>query len=371
MTQTGWSYLDYTSYGTTTASTVLDAYGLSGTYDAQSSINVAFILPRANDPAALLASDWGTRQTTLAELNAQGTLWSTYGATQHDYDTLRTYLSNQHAVLLGDAAGSDGYVSSPKSRTIWATLTPDEFEHIFGTKLLQSELHGGFQYWNGNLTLPSAAGIAGLWFDTSPWFGPSPAQDNRAGAASVIPAQGPLSIGNGLADGFHEANHYAGQVADWYYHFPLAGIAAPTTTVGLLEPLVGDAVAAGYNFQRGLDSFRAGAGLSDPGHYYVVAHGGQSDTGDAGERSLDVGVVSSANPDSLLGLYVGSGSRARSTAPATPTPTSSPPTRTPSSTACTPRRCSPPRSRSCRSRRPARPSPMPCSSSSPTARSPT
>jgi hypothetical protein len=309
MTQTGWTYLDYTSYGTT-ASTVLDAYHLSGTYDAESSINVAFILPRANDPSALLASDWGTRQTTLAELNAQGTLWSTFGATQHDYDTLRTYLSNQHAVLLGDAAGSDGYVSSPESRTLWATLTPDEFEHIFGTKLLQSELHGGFQYWNGNLTLPDAAGIAGLWFDTSPWFGPSPAEDNRARGASVIPAQGPLSIGNGLADGFHEANHYAGQVADWYYHFPLAGIAAPTTTVGLLEPLVGDAVAAGYNFQAGLDSFRARAGLSDPGHYYVVAHGGQSDTGNAGERSLDVGVVSSANPDSLLGLYVGSGSSA-------------------------------------------------------------
>ncbi len=311
MTQTGWSYLDYTSYGTTTASTVLDAYHLSGTYDAQSSINVAFILPRANDPAALLESDWGTRQTTLAELNAQGTLWSTYGATPHDYDTLRTYLANQHAVLLGDAAGSDGYVSSPESRTLWATLTPDEFEHIFGTKLLQSELHGGFQYWNGNLTLPGGAGIAGLWFDTAPWFGPAPAQDNRAGGASVIPAQGPLSIGNGLSgDGFHEANHYAGQVADWYYHFPLAGIDAPTTTVGLLEPLVGDAVAAGYNFQAGLDSFRAGAGLPDPGHYYVVAHGGQSDTGNAGERSLDVGVVSSANPDSLLGLYVGSGSSA-------------------------------------------------------------
>src|SRR6267154_1107352 len=118
----------------------------------------------------------------------------------------------------------------------------------------------------------------------------APAADNRAGGASVMPAQGPLSIGNGLSDGFHQANHYAGQVADWYYHFPLASIDAPTTTVGLLEPLVGDAVAAGYNFQAGLDSFRAGAGLSTPGHYYVVAPGGQSDTGDSGERSLDVGV---------------------------------------------------------------------------------
>src|SRR4029077_3400841 len=119
---TGWTYLDYTSYGTTTAGTVLDAYHLTGTYAAESSINVAFILPRASDPTTLLTSDWGARQSTLADLNAHGTLWSTFGATQNAYDTLRTYLSNQHAVLLGDAAGSDGYVSSPDSRTIWATL---------------------------------------------------------------------------------------------------------------------------------------------------------------------------------------------------------------------------------------------------------
>src|SRR3979409_2248631 len=100
--QPGWTYLDYTSYGTTTASTVLDAYGLSGTYAAESSINVAFIVPRANDPTTLLASHGGTPQPPLSELNAQGTLWSTFGGTQHDYDNLRTYLSNQHLVLLGD-----------------------------------------------------------------------------------------------------------------------------------------------------------------------------------------------------------------------------------------------------------------------------
>src|SRR4030088_2191205 len=111
-TQTGWTYLDYTSYCTTTASTVLDAYGLSGTYAAESSINIAFILPRANDPTTLPGGDWGTDPSTLAELTANGTLWSTYSDTQNAYDNLRTYLSNQPLVLLGDSAGSDGYVSS-------------------------------------------------------------------------------------------------------------------------------------------------------------------------------------------------------------------------------------------------------------------
>ena len=306
---TSWTYLDYTSYGTTAATTVLDAYGLAGTFAAQSSINVAFILPRANDPTPFLTSDWGARQGTLAALNGSGTLWSIYGASQTAYDALQVFLGG-HGTVLGNAAGSDGYISSPESRTVWATLTPAQFAAVFGAALLQSDPAGGFQYWNGGLNVP--AGVAGVWFDTAPWYGPTPAAGNLAGNASVVPAQGPLSIGNelapgGIQPGFLEANHYAGDIADWFYNFPLAGIEAPTTTVGLLEPLVGDAVAAGYSFQAGYNSFRVKAGISTPGQYYVVAPGGQSVTGDTGERSLDVGVVSSANPNSPLGLYVGSG----------------------------------------------------------------
>lgn len=81
-------FLDLTSYGTTSytaATRVEDAYHVAA-HPASETINVALILPRANDPTALLASDWATRQTTLAELNANGTLWSTYGASRNDYD---------------------------------------------------------------------------------------------------------------------------------------------------------------------------------------------------------------------------------------------------------------------------------------------
>src|SRR5262249_23700917 len=247
----------------------------------------------------LLTSDWATRQTTLAKMQANGTLWSTFGATQGAYDGLHAYLSNQNLILLGDATGSDGYVSSAQSRTIWATMTADQFKSVFGTALRQGEPNGGFYYWNGNLTLPDGAGIAGVWFDSAPWYGPSPAESNLAGTASVIPPQGPLSIGNALAPGvaqskFLEQNAYSGHIAKWFYQCPLAGLDVPTTTVGLLEPLVGDAVESGYSFQAGLDSFRTGAGLSTPGRYFVLANGGESASGDIGERSLDVGVVSSA-----------------------------------------------------------------------------
>src|SRR5260370_7343097 len=74
------TFLDYTSYGTTTATNVADAYHLSDIHAAPApdTINVAFILPRANDPTALLNSNWPTRQTTLAQLTASDPLFSTY-----------------------------------------------------------------------------------------------------------------------------------------------------------------------------------------------------------------------------------------------------------------------------------------------------
>src|SRR5690349_15820191 len=80
------TFLDYTSYGTTSETDVLAAYHVGSHAVATDTVNVALILPRANDPSALLASDWATRQTTLAELNASNTLWSTYGASQIVFD---------------------------------------------------------------------------------------------------------------------------------------------------------------------------------------------------------------------------------------------------------------------------------------------
>ena len=79
---------------------------------------------------------------------------------------------------------------------------------------------------------------------------------------------------------------------------------------GLIEPGIGDAMpSASPTFQQGLNAYRQAAGVATPGEYYVVGNvAGQSYAiGNNGERSLDVGVVASAAPGSKIGLYSGSG----------------------------------------------------------------
>jgi hypothetical protein len=302
------TFLDFTSYGTTTATTVEAAYGI-GTHGvaAFQEINVAFILPRANDPTALLASDWATRQTTLQQLKDNGTLWSTYGATTDDYNNARSILAS-HGQVIGSATGaSDGYVTSQESRTIWVTLSPTQFGSLFGTQAYQ---WGDLYYWNGSLSLPSGLNVAGLWFDTAPWFGTEPAVSDLSGGALASPHEGPLSIGNYLSLIAQETNYFSGKIAQDFYNFPLAGKSISTATLGLIEPGIGDAMpSASPTFQQALDTFRHAAGISSPGSYYLVGNVAGQDyaTGDSGERSLDMGVVSSAAPGSKIGLYAGSG----------------------------------------------------------------
>src|SRR5216683_2132729 len=310
------TFLDYTSYGTTTATNVADAYHLSDIHAASASdtINVAFILPRANDPTALLNNNWATRQTTLAQLNDSGTLWSTYGASASDYNNALSVLHGMGHVLGLDA--NDPYITSQASRTIWVSLTATQFHDVFNTTLLQGTTpeHETLYFWNGSLSAPTTLPVAGLWFDTSPDFGTAPAVSDMSGGAVVNVQQGPLSIGNELGPGgfqpnFLESNAFSSEIANWFYNFPLSGIAAPTTTIGLIEPTIGDAMPSpSPTFQEAFDLFRRNAGIDSKGNYYVIDHGGQSyPDGNSGERSLDVGVVTSANPASTLGIYVGSG----------------------------------------------------------------
>src|SRR5262245_38709926 len=129
------TFLDFTSYGMTTATTPEAAYPITDGVAATGSISVAFILPRANDPTPLLASDWGTRQTELATLNQNGGLWSTYGAANDDYIALLADLAMQGLSPIGDAQGSDGYISSAASRTVWVSLTMPQFQQLFGQQL--------------------------------------------------------------------------------------------------------------------------------------------------------------------------------------------------------------------------------------------
>jgi hypothetical protein len=304
------TFLDFTSHGMTTATNVVDAYGLSGNVPATHSINVALVLARANDPTSLLSSDWGSRQQQLHQLENEGTLWSTYGADQTDYDNVVNTLTGMGITILGDANGTGGYITSQESRTVWASLTPAQFEAFFGRPLYHADIYGyDTPYWEGSLSLPDGVDVKGLWFDTLPVWGTYPAVSlPSSGSAASLPL-GPQSIGNSLEQ---SSSASAGDIARWYYKFPLTGLDVPTATIGLVEPTIGTALPEGtaQTFQERLDIFRHDVGISSPGEFYVVAPNGQSYTFGAsnpGERSLDVGVVTSANPNSKMGFYVGSG----------------------------------------------------------------
>jgi hypothetical protein len=300
------TFLDLTSYGTTTATTVETAFDVRGVA-AFDSVNVAFILPRANDPMALLTSNWATRQTTLQQLNDSGTLWSTYGAAAAEYTNARAILSGYGTIIGGPTGAIDGYVTSQESRTIWLTLTPGQFENLFGTKAYQA---GELYYWNGNLSVPSGLNVAGLWFDTAPWFGTLPAVSDLSNGATAVLNDGPQSIGNALVATGNRSNYWPGAIGDHLYNFPLAGNGVPTATVGLIEPGIGDAMpSARPTFQEGLNAYRHAAGISTPGEYYLVGNAREQNyfEGNSGERSLDVGVVASAAPGTKIGLYAGSG----------------------------------------------------------------
>ncbi|MEP9376529.1 DUF4114 domain-containing protein [Aquabacter sp. CN5-332] len=323
------TFLDYSSYGTTHAGTVDSAYRLGGVYSAATdTINVALTLPRLADPTALLMSDWATRQTTLAQMERDGTLWSTFGASQTVYhDTINTLEGMGIHVLGRD--GTDGYISSAESRTIWVQLDPTQFQTLFNTQPYKGYSNeaasfgaGQLYFWNGKLSLPDTLNVEGIWFDTAPIWGTPPAVGTLSDQSSVVPPTGMLSIGNELGATFvdgrsQQSNALAGDIADWFYNFPLTRLDVPTEIIGLLEPGVGDALPPGAaeTFQQRLDAYRQTIGLSTPGDYYLVAHNGESYGNggypyyyaNPGERTFDVSIATSANPNSPIGLYAGSG----------------------------------------------------------------
>ncbi|MGU3495322.1 DUF4114 domain-containing protein [Xanthobacteraceae bacterium A53D] len=313
------TFLEYTSHGMTTATTVAEAYGFTGTASpAWQTINLALTLPRQSDPTALLESDWATRQTTLKQMADDGTLWSTYGASQADFDASVDALRSMGIPVLG-LNPNEGYISSAESRTIWVQLNPNHFEELFNTQAYQynalQDQDFNLYFWEGKLALPDTIKATGLWFDTPPIWGYYPGVTDLSGGAVFTPPQGSQSIGNALSpttgnSPYDETNNFARDIADWYYNFPLTNGGVPTKTIGLVEPGIGDALPVGdtRSFQELYDQFRENAGIGTPGSYYAVANNGQSyHLGNPGERSLDVGVIASAAPGSTIGLYAGSG----------------------------------------------------------------
>ena len=303
------TYLDLTSYrGNGTLPS-------DGHLSSAFSFNVALVLERANDPTALLNSDWASRQQQLETLNQNGTLWSTYGADPTKYNQALKDLQDLgiSTFYVKDAPPNQQYVSSPESRTIWLNVDQANFTKLFGANaaLLDGQDSSGnpITFWRGNLSLPNtliADGVTGLWFDNGALSNPILA-DPGGGNASAL-AQGPQSPGNSVPGG-QFPNVVA---ADYNFPFssnaPFLSTTVPTGRIGLLEPGIGNALLLGEQpFDDLLNAYRKSAGINTSAQPTIdVAPGGQN-FANADERSLDVGVATTASPESQLVLYAWSG----------------------------------------------------------------
>lgn len=319
------TYLDFDSYRS-------GASPLSGgTPVASFTMNVALILARANDPTSLLSADWASRQQQLHQLETSGKLWSTYGADANEYQNVLDDLAGLGIQTVDQVSPVNGYVSSPESRTIWVQVDESSFTTLFGPTATLREgpdpSGGTIRYWEGTLSLPTdwvtSRGVVGLWFDTGTFRSVLPDPGSGILAPMVQKWQSP---GNAAEKG--QRDLYPQVIADTYYDFPLAGAlrdpssghAVSTGSIGFVEPGVGTSLPGddkGTGFQAAIDTYRQGAGIPTSAVVIDVAPGLQSYPtvappafNPAGERSLDVGVVTATNPQSPLVVYAGSGTKA-------------------------------------------------------------
>lgn len=299
------TYLDFTSYRVTSAPTVESAFGITDGAAATKGIDVALILPRVTDTAGLLAQDWGTRQDTIENLLSSKQLWTTYGASATQYDNLVSSLGSAPFNLTVLDSKNSNYVSSAESRTVWVHIEAADFQKLFDTQLMHSDA-AGLTYWNGDLSLPSGWGVTGLWMDIGQR---APATDMTTGGPVTL-TLGAQGIGNSTAE--KHRGEYP-QVIGSLYDFPLDGQKVTTTAaIGLLEPGIGSALKSGETktFEQLLKDYRTTAGTSGSGKVDVQGEDRQVYSDVAGERSLDVAVVATVNPNSDIHLYVGSGANA-------------------------------------------------------------
>jgi hypothetical protein len=316
----GWSFFDYNSYYGTGYPD--PAYMPTGGTPFTNNINVGLVLERAFDPTQLLESDWGTRQKALAALGDDP--FSVYGAREEDHNNL---LSALNSLGIGHST-NHAYVSSPHSRTVWVSLTPEQFTSLFGQTLYETSNNG--IYWNGNLALNPAIStlgtVKGLSFDIDYRYSMAAVIDGTLPDGTLpngtVPAStytiplGPQGQGNDANDGTPVA--VTPQTIAQLYNFPLVTHRdVRTGKLGLIEPGMGSdtfdtsgpEVPADTAFAKLLEDYRNAVGVHGNVRIIGQQQGGtlSGSTGDTKERSLDVGVATAVNPHSTLALYAGSG----------------------------------------------------------------
>ena len=263
---------------------------------ASGSITVGLVLDRANDPTALLSGNWAERQAALAAFAEPNTPWATYGADPALYDATRHQIIQVVGQAALDNPESRGHLSSAADRTIWVTLDPTQFEHLFGRPLLDV---GGTLAWTGSLGIDdriTPGVIKGLWFTEAPAI----TNPHVLFPTPVSLSPGPLGIGNATID---EVLATPAALAA-HYNFPLGSDVA-TNPVALVE--VGEfghgTLFADYNL------YRQQLGLP-PGSFTIIAGASTHvDSGTilnpttSGELALDISIVSGSAPNSTLLLY--------------------------------------------------------------------
>lgn len=327
------TFLDYCGYGVTPKDSdqiPANVFGIKNemiwdptSSDQPKALNVAIVLNRKENPITLLSGNWASRQNELQRLKQDDSLWKKYGADETHYEKIKKALkdhSSGYPLTILD--GTDSYINSPESRTIWASFTsPEQFNYWLGQYPYyvsgnDNNTDYDFIYWNGALSVDSsiAQHLSGLWIDQEV----APSGRDMTSGQSIALSQGPQSIGNSAPDK-DESNLAPFILAD-YYKFPLNGVTAPTGAVGLIEPGVGSYTTSSLSpeqfagllnqYLQGLYLKYAGQLIDANAQVFVQGLNGQTESeahGSKGERSIDVGVVSAINPNSLLCLYNGSG----------------------------------------------------------------
>ena len=261
-------------------------------------ITVGLVLDRMNDPSSLLSGNWAQRQAGIAALASSGGPWASYGADPTTYAATQTAITN----LLGNApaqiAASTGYVSNSADRTIWLTLTPGQFNTLFGQTLqsvTNNETSQTVKAWTGSLSLPAsiAPAVKGLWFEEGVTI-TNPAIMN---STLVPPTIGPQGIGNNATNSV--AATPAAIAAN--YKFPLSA-SIPTDPIALVEVNVNiqATLFADYNLYRQ----QVGLAPVTPAQFQVVSGtNSTSNTTTIGELTLDISVIAGAAPNSTQLLY--------------------------------------------------------------------
>lgn len=297
-------FLSFAGYRITDAKTTAEAYGFTdGEAATTCSYNVAIMLDRVEDPTAMLAGDWASRQAALADPD----LWTNYGADPATYSMVVQALVDAGLTLIeNNSGGNNGfYTSSVENRTIWVQLdSADDFNTLFGAspgdQVLQYSASADMHFWDSELALPEEWGVVGLWFDVTHR---APATDLGSSPPVTLPTGSPSPGNRG------DVAVLSPQDIATRYNFPLDGQNVATDPIGLIEPGVGSALpddASGAEFQALLTAYLGYIDVNGTGQVSVQGIDGQQ-APSSGERSADVGIVAAINPNSDLQLFTGSG----------------------------------------------------------------